>query len=51
MQREPRQILDEHYETRKAWDRPVGKPFKDSIEREDDLKVEYKLYQEKKLEQ
>lgn len=51
MQREPREIHDEHYQTRKPWDRPVGKPFKDSDEREADLKVEYKLYQEKKLEQ
>ena len=51
MRRPPRQIDPEHFKPRKPWDRPVGLPFKEKEEREQDLKNEYKLYLEGKLEQ
>lgn len=51
MKRPKRETDQAHFKSRKSWDRPVGTPFKDSDQKEEDLHSEYKLYQEKKLEQ
>ena len=51
IKREAREIKPEHYKTRKPWDRPVGTPYKQEEEKIQDLHNEYKLYQERKLEQ
>lgn len=50
-QKPPRTVNPEEFKKRKAWDHPVGKPWRNEIERTEDLWSDHSIYLEKKKEQ